>query len=139
MLSTPGMTDMANFLIFDKNTTKRDSLPMPTSPIYSAGPNSDTVSKINPTPGPTNSTYTMSAEMLSESARPTRKVSRAEWNRPKYNYTRTKSAEEDEVTEDFNTRLIPYGGALLALGGLYWMSRLIDTDWDGSVGSGATP
>ena len=60
-------------------------------------------------------------------------------NRPKYNYTRTKSAEEDEVTEDFNTRLIPYGGALLALGGLYWMSRLIDTDWDGSVGSGATP
>ena len=139
MLPIPGMTDMANFLIFDKNTIKRDSLPTPTSPIYSAGLNSDTVSKINPTPGPTNSTYTMGAEMLSESVRPTRKVSKAEWNRPKYNYTRTKSAEEDEVTEDFNTRLIPYGGALLALGGLYWMSRLIDTDWDGSVGSGATP
>ena len=138
MLPIPGMTDMANFLIFDKNTIKRDSLPTPTSPIYSAGLNSDTVSKINPTPGPTNSTYTMGAEMLSESIKPTRKVNRAEWNRPRYNYTRTKSAEEDEVTEDSN--IIYTGiGLVCVISGMYYILRNIDTDWDVPVVGGATP
>ena len=80
----------------------------------------------------------MSAEMLSESARPTRKVSKAEWNRPKYNYTRTKSAEEDEVKEDSN--IIYTGiGLVCVISGMYYILRNIDTDWDIPVMGGATP
>jgi hypothetical protein len=139
MLPTPGMTDMANFIVFDKNTIKRNSLPTPNSPIYSAGLNSDTVSKINPKPGPTNSTYTMSAEMLSDYVRPTRKVSRAEWKRPTYNYTRTKSAEADESPESSNTIYASIVGTLFVLGGGFLLLKSIDTDWDIPAMGGATP
>ena len=53
------MTDLPNFVTFDDSTTAIASLPTVSSMSVSAGTPSDTVSKVNPMPGPTNSTYTM--------------------------------------------------------------------------------
>jgi hypothetical protein len=59
MLGNFGMTDLPNFVTFDDSTTAIASLPTVSSMSVSAGTPSDTVSKANPMPGPTNSTYTM--------------------------------------------------------------------------------
>ena len=59
MLGNFGMTDLPNFVTFDDSTTAIASLPTVSSMSVSAGTPSDTVSKVNPMPEPTNSTYTM--------------------------------------------------------------------------------
>ena len=53
------MTDLPNFVTFDDSTIATASLPTVSSMSVSAGTPSDTVSKANPMPGPTNSVYTM--------------------------------------------------------------------------------
>ena len=53
------MTDLPNFVTFDDSTIATASLPTVSSMPVSAGTPSDTVSKANPMPGPTNSIYTM--------------------------------------------------------------------------------
>lgn len=59
MLGNFGMTDLPNFVTFDDSTIATASLPTVSSMPVSAGTPSDTVSKVNPMPGPTNSIYTM--------------------------------------------------------------------------------
>ena len=59
MLGNFGMTDLPNFVTFDDSTIATASLPTVSSMSVSAGTPSDTVSKANPMPGPTNSVYTM--------------------------------------------------------------------------------
>ena len=151
MLRVPGMVDLENFLTFDKNTVKRDSLQMPASPIYSAGPNLDTISKINPMPGPTNSTYTMGSTgnfsegntaidipsmvgLKKRRSGPTLERS-AEWNRPTYNYTRTKSAEGDES----QTTLITAGVVAFVAIGIFGLFHIMDTDFDKTFINVGTP
>jgi len=54
-----GMTDIPNFVTFDNSTIAPSLLPTVSSMSVSAGTPSDTVSKANPMPEPTNSIYTM--------------------------------------------------------------------------------
>ena len=54
----PGMSDLDNFLTFDKSTVTPTLLPELTPPRFDAGEPMDTVSMAIPMPGPTNSTYT---------------------------------------------------------------------------------
>jgi hypothetical protein len=144
------MVDLENFLTFDKHTVKRDSFPMSASPIYSAGPNLDTISKINPMPGPTNSTYNMGPTSLGlnsssddsggiaiEDDGDSEGVEKsAEWNRPTYNYTRTKSAEGDES----QTTLITVGTVVVVMIGIFGLFHIMDTDFDKTfINIGATP
>ena len=147
MLGNFGMTDLPNFVTFDNSTIATSLLPTVSSMSVSAGTPSDTVSKVNPMPEPTNSTYSMSGVqqgtvidapgMMSLSTPSSRRtIKSAEWNKPSYNYQRTKRAESTDVT----TAGIVVGLALFGLG-LYGISQQIGTSYDGSglfTGSAST-
>lgn len=139
MLGNFGMTDLPNFVTFDDSTTAIASLPTVSSMSVSAGTPSDTVSKVNPMPGPTNSTYTMSGVPQGDSvidapsmmglSTPSsrRKIQNAEWSKPSYNYTRTQRAETDST----NTLGVAVASGLIFVG-LYGVLKMIDTDFDDS-------
>jgi hypothetical protein len=159
MLGNFGMTDLPNFVTFDDSTVATSLLPTVSSMSVSAGTPSNTVSKANPMPEPTNSTYTMGGcnnedrdcpgsgtrtsgiiDMPSMMGLSTpssrRKIQNAEWNKPSYNYQRTKRAEGTNGT----TVGIMAGVALFGIG-LWGVSQLIETDFDGSgllTGSSST-
>ena len=143
MLGNFGMTDLPNFVTFDDSTVATPLLPTVSSMSVSAGTPSDTVSKVNPMPEPTNSTYTMGSTgnfsegntaidipsmvgLRKRRSGPTLERS-AEWNKPSYNYQRTKRAEGTNGT----TAGIMAGVALFGIG-LWGVSQLIETDFDGS-------
>lgn len=143
MLGNFGMTDLPNFVTFDDSTIATASLPTVSSMPVSAGTPSDTVSKANPMPEPTNSIYTMGSgndcqhgrncagigpSMMGLSTPSSRrKIQNAEWSKPSYNYTRTQRAE----TETPNTFGLVIGiGAVLI--GTYGITKLLDTDFDDS-------
>ena len=147
-----GMTDIPNFVTFDNSTIAPSLLPTVSSMSVSAGTPSDTVSKVNPMPEPTNSSYTMGTRcdnpngdcsggtmssskgvidmpgMMGLSTPSSRRtIKGAEWNKPSYNYQRTKRAE----TETPNTLGLVIGiGAVLI--GTYGITKLLDTDFDDS-------
>ena len=138
MLGNFGMTDLPNFVTFDDSTVATSLLPTVSSMSVSAGTPSDTVSKVNPMPEPTNSTYTMRAPSMMGLSTPSsmRKIQNAEWNKPSYDYQRTKRAEGTNGT----TVGIMAGVALFGIG-LWGVSQLIETDFDGSgllTGSSST-
>lgn len=139
MLGNFGMTDIPNFVTFDNSTIAPSLLPTVSSMSVSAGTPSDTVSKVNPMPEPTNSIYTMGVGCreppcaqpcigCDESTPSSRRtIKGAEWNKPSYNYQRTKRAE----TETPNTLGLVIGiGAVLI--GTYGITKLLDTDFDDS-------
>ncbi len=156
-----GMTDIPNFVTFDNSTIAPSLLPTVSSMSVSAGTPSDTVSKVNPMPEPTNSIYTMgtgcdnpNGDCSGGTRSPTmgvidmpgmmglstpssrRKIQNAEWNKPSYNYQRTKRAEGTNGT----TAGVLAGVALFGIG-LWGVSQLIETDFDGSgllTGSSST-
>ena len=110
----------------------------------------DTVSMVIPMPGPTNSTYTMGnsgptmgvidAPSMVGLSKPSdrRTIKSAEWNRPSYNYKRTKKAEESAI--DSNLGLL-VGGALLLIG-VPTVLKMLDESFDASglnIGGNPTP
>ena len=151
MLGNFGMTDLPNFVTFDDSTVATPLLPTVSSMSVSAGTPSDTVSKVNPMPEPTNSTYTMGSTgnfsegntaidipsmvgLRKRRSGPTLERS-AEWNRPTYNYTRTKSAEGDES----KTTLITVGVVAFVALGIFGLFHIMDTDFDKTFINVVTP
>jgi len=113
----------------------------------------DTVSMVIPMPGPTNSTYTMGlrprpgeptmgvidAPSMMGLSKPSdrRTIKSAEWNRPSYNYKRTKKAEE---VIDSTTGLL-VGIGLLVIG-VPTVLKMLDESFDASglnIGGNPTP
>jgi len=149
----PGMSDLDNFLTFDKSTIAPTLLPTPSPPRFDAGEPMDTVSMVIPMPGPTNSTYTMGlrprpgeptmgvidAPSMMGLSKPSdrRTIKSAEWNRPSYNYKRTKKAEE---VIDSTTGLL-VGIGLLVIG-VPTVLKMLDESFDASglnIGGNPTP
>ena len=146
----PGMSDLDNFLTFDKSTVTPTLLPEPAPPRFDAGEPRDTVSMEIPMPGPTNSTYSMGssgptmgvidAPSMMGLSKPSdrRTIKSAEWNLPSYNYQRTKKAEESAI--DSNLGLL-VGGALLLIG-VPTVLKMLDESFDASglnIGGNPTP
>ena len=146
----PRMSDLDNFLTFDNSTVTPTLLPEPAPPRFGAGEPMDTVSMVIPMPGPTNSTYTMGssgptmgvidAPSMMGLSKPSdrRTIKSAEWNRPSYNYKRTKKAEESAI--DSNLGLL-VGGALLLIG-VPTVLKMLDESFDASglnIGGNPTP
>tara|TARA_B100001287_G_scaffold274971_1_gene281495 strand:- start:244 stop:675 length:432 start_codon:yes stop_codon:yes gene_type:complete len=143
------MTDLDNFLTFDKSTITPTMLPEPAPPQFDAGEPMDTVSMVIPMPGPTNSTYTMGssgptmgvidAPSMMGLSKPSdrRTIKSAEWNRPSYNYKRTKKAEE---AIDSTTGLLVGIGLLII--GVPTVLKMLDESFDASglnIGGNPTP
>ena len=124
----PGMMDFPQYTTFDMNTIKPNPLPAPAAPRYPAGPAQNTISMINPAPAPTNTAIHMAE------GRPVTKE--AQWSRPSYDYTRTKSAEEEPSTQTIGAVLL--ASASLGLG-IYVMTKLMGTDYDSSFLKGVSP
>ena len=187
----PGMSDLDNFLTFDKSTVTPTLLPEPAPPRFSPGVPRDTVSMINPMPAPTNSTPSngdedprfqkmpdvkpswtppvyagfkiigqtpfktgpvnsfselgagnstvIDAPSMIGLSKPSdrRTIQNAEWNRPSYNYKRTKKAE-DSVNSNLG---LVVGGALLLIG-VPTVLKMLDESFDASglnIGGNPTP
>lgn len=143
----PGMSDLDNYLTFDKSTVTPTLLPEPAPPRFVAGEPMDTVSMEIPMPGPTNSTYTMGSSGLTMGvidapgmmglSKPSerRTIKSAEWNRPSYNYKRTKKAEES-----VNSNLGLFVGGALLLIGVPTVLKMLDESFDASgLNTGGNP
>ena len=116
----------------------------PTKSIYTMGtpcdnPNGDCSGG---TRSPTMGVIDMPGMMGLSTPSSRRKIQNAEWNRPSYNYQRTKKAENDEMTEiatKDNLGLVV--GSLLVLFGGTYMLKTLETSYDSSglFGSGGNP
>ena len=138
------------FSTVDEMTVASAALPQPEVPRYSPGIPTDTISMINPMPKPTNSTYTMGssgpsmgiidAPSMMGLSKPSdrRTIKSAEWNRPSYNYKRTKKAEESAINSNLG---LVVGGALLLIG-VPTVLKMLDESFDASglnIGGNPTP
>jgi len=125
-------------------------MPKPTNSIYTMGSGDDcqhgrncgAIGPVYTPPRPTMGIVDVPSMMGLSTPSSRRKIQNAEWNRPSYNYQRTKKAENDEMAEiatKDNLGLVV--GSLLVLFGGTYMLKTLETSYDSSglFGSGGNP